>query len=103
MVAGSGDLQWLMRKQPKAKLIIESSTRHAVGFDTDKPTMCRQMAVHICVWAIGQLLDDVARLLAAPGGTMAADVECEFLSASVIHRITPGGCLTPAIATPAPL
>lgn len=67
------------------KLTIENGQMHAIGFDTDKPMMCREVAAHVCVWAIGQLQEELARILAAPGGNMAVDSECDWCGENEIH------------------
>jgi hypothetical protein len=79
------------------KLTIENGQMHAIGFDTDKPMMCRELAAHVCVWAIGQLQEELARILAAPSGTMAVDEACEHCGANEVHGLEAEDCATPKL------
>lgn len=49
------------------KLTISSSEIYAEGFGGNADTSCRDVAALTCVWAIGKLQRELARLLERPG------------------------------------
>ncbi|HAS6603885.1 hypothetical protein [Vibrio parahaemolyticus] len=51
------------------KLTMENGKIQLEGFDVDDAAMCREVAAHALLWAIGELQKELTEIIARPGGS----------------------------------